>query len=350
MSPKRLVYLLARACGLFALARSVTRSRVRVLAYHGFATSDEASFRPKLFISAATFSRRLKLLREWGFRVATLDQLADSLETGVPLVDAVVITIDDGFVSTLRVAAPVLREAAMPATVYLTTYHVKSQTPVFDLAVGYLIWKTSVGRATLESPLDGSRLSLELRSHSEREQSLGVLLDIGHRLASEDQRGALRAAIARELGLEGDPVASGDAFRLMSIGEAKQLADFGVDLGLHTHRHRFPPDDLVTCARELADNREFLSQIVARRQQHFCYPSGIYGTSQAEVLRAAGIRTATTCDTGLVSVDAPKFELKRFLDGEQVSDLEFEAEMSGFADLARRALRVHRAVGGMQAR
>src|SRR5207245_10568594 len=55
---------------------------------------------------------------------------------------AVAITIDDGFHSTAAIAVPLLRAAGLPATVYVTTYYVQRDVPVFRLAMQYCFWKT----------------------------------------------------------------------------------------------------------------------------------------------------------------------------------------------------------------
>ena len=46
--------------------------------------------------------------------------------------------------------------------------------------------------------------------------------------------------------------------------------------------------------------------------------------------------SATTCNADLNYPDKPSLELKRFLDGENISDIEFEAELSGFNELLRK--------------
>ena len=63
------------------------------------------------------------------------------------------------------------------------------------------------------------------------------------------------------------------------------------------------------------------------------------GEIAIRIARAAvelGIRSATTCNPGLNPKGSDPYLLRRFLDGECVHDIEFEAEMSGFVDLARR--------------
>jgi hypothetical protein len=46
--------------------------------------------------------------------------------------------------------------------------------------------------------------------------------------------------------------------------------------------------------------------------------------------------SATTTDIGLVAADSPPYALPRILDGQDITDLEFEAELCGFMQLLRR--------------
>jgi len=337
---KQAVFRAARAIGLFAAARRATRRRIRILGYHAFATQDEARFRSKLFIRAATFRRRLEYLRQKGFRLIHLDEAIDRLRRGDVEPDTVVITIDDGFASTLSVAAPVLREFACPATVYLTTYHMAKQTPVFDLVMAYLLWKAP--DTALPVPIPPLTEPQSLATESQRQAVAARLIELGHQLAREEDRVQLCRDVGRAVGVDYDAVAARGSFRLLSFDEARRLRGMNVNLGLHTHRHRFPPEDPDICRQELEDNRQWLARELAVRSEHFCYPSGVYSPDQWQLLSSCAVASATTCDTGLVHQGDSMFGLRRFLDGEMVTDLEFEAELCGFAELLRGALRIDR--------
>jgi len=50
------------------------------------------------------------------------------------------------------------------------------------------------------------------------------------------------------------------------------------------------------------------------------------------------VRSATTTKISLVTGDADRLQLPRIVDGEGVSALDFEAELSGFKSLVRRLL------------
>ena len=55
---KLLAYRIARSVGLFRLTLWLTRDRLRVLAYHAFASDEALLFRPKLFVSPAVLEQR----------------------------------------------------------------------------------------------------------------------------------------------------------------------------------------------------------------------------------------------------------------------------------------------------
>lgn len=336
---KLALYRAARTAGLFALARRKSRNRLRILAYHGFARRDEAQFRTKLFIRPETFRRRLRTLRDLGYRVVTLDEAVRQITAGRIEPDTVAITIDDGFASTLAVAAPLLQEFGMPATVYLTTYYMTKQAPVFDLVLAYLVWKS--GRTTaLQAGVARAILDrLDLSSAAAKARSVGDLIALGRTFDSESERAELCRGIGNAVGVDYDEVVAAGSFRLLTFAEARELPAMGVSIGLHTHRHRFPAEDLAVCRREIEENRSVLSRELGGRYDHFCYPSGVYAPGQWPLLAELGMASATTCDVGLAAPRDPPYGLRRFLDGELVTDIEFEAELCGFAGDLRAMLR-----------
>ncbi len=122
----------------------------------------------------------------------------------------------------------------------------------------------------------------------------------------------------------------------MTYDEARYIQAVGIDLQLHTHRHHLPIESSAALALELEDNRRALADVAHGPLVHFCYPSGKYQAQQLPWLAQAGIVTATTTRSGFNYRDTPILELRRFLDAENFTELEFEAEMSGFLELLRR--------------
>jgi len=90
---------------------------VPVLSYHNFSTDRSTN---KMIVTQAAFEEQMKLLKDKGYRVITLDQLLDFLDfkSQVPK-KSVVITIDDGWRSAYDIALPILKKYGYPATLFV---------------------------------------------------------------------------------------------------------------------------------------------------------------------------------------------------------------------------------------
>lgn len=333
---KTLILTFARSLGVFHLARWLTRRELRVLCYHGAAVAGEQAFRGGLFISPARFRSRLEFLARAGYPVLELGAAVTQLKDGTLPACATAITIDDGWVGTATEMAPALRDHGFPATLYLATYYVDKQTQVFNVAVDYVLWRAAPQRLVLndiDSTLTGS---YDIGQPAARSQASAALIALAGTLADADTRQALLRRVCAAVGIDAEALERSRVMSFMTYDEARAIQDAGVELQLHTHRHRLPSASGAALATELADNRRALAAVAQAPLVHFCYPSGEYQAQQLPWLAQAGIATATTTRTGFNYRDTPVLELRRFLDAETVTELEFEAEMSGFLELLRR--------------
>ena len=120
----------------------------------------------------------------------------------------------------------------------------------------------------------------------------------------------------------------------MNREEIQSLVARGVDIQLHTHRHHLPLDEM-RAKKEILDNKTVLEPLVGKQLQHLCYPSGVWSQELWPWLTNVGIQSAMTCEAGLNYPETPKLGLKRFLDGEYITQIEFEAELAGYSELLR---------------
>jgi peptidoglycan/xylan/chitin deacetylase (PgdA/CDA1 family) len=321
--------------GLFWIARRLTRCGLRILCYHSFGVGDEVEFRPKLFIRPGTFEERLQILRAQGIPVLSVTEATKLLQSDRLPDFATALTIDDGFDSVERYAAQLLQQYSFHATVYITTYYCLKQTPVFRLLVQYIFWKTRKRSVEFPSDIIASCTLVDLADAVERDRIMWAIINKAEEMSDETERERLSQRLSRVLDVDIRPVIQSRVFHIMDLSQIKSLVVKGIDVQLHTHRHRFPVDP-EHAAREIRDNRAVLKTVVSEQLEHFCYPSGIWSERHWPVLAAAGIRSATTCDPGVNYPSTPPLGLKRFLDSEDISRLEFEAELSGYAELLRR--------------
>lgn len=340
---KEWVLWTAQLCGLFALARWLTRRRLRVLCYHGIWLGPPPHFGDCLFMSAERFQARLALLERRGYRVLPLGQACAQLDDLAGDGRNVVLTIDDAWAGTGVHMLPALKARGLPATLYVTTENAMSGQPVWHVLVDYILERA-------QKPLDiGALLPAGNPGGLSRRQLVVALVS---RLL-ERPAGSAREAELRRIGVlagvDADAVLASRAFNLMTPVELRQASQDGFDLQLHTHTHRMPDFDLNRIRGEVEANRDALATITLDRPDrftHFCYPGGVYHPSLFPLLEELGIKSATTTDAGLVAAGDNMLAMRRILDCESMSDLEFEARLTGLwmvldgaRTLARRVMR-----------
>jgi peptidoglycan/xylan/chitin deacetylase (PgdA/CDA1 family) len=345
LAVKRGIYHLCRWAGLFALARRRTAGALRILCYHGFSLGDESRFATRTFMEPATFEKRMAYLKKNGTPVLGLGEALEKLSAGEMPPRAAVITVDDGFYGTYAKALPILKAFSFPATVYVTTYYAVKRSPVFRLVVQYLFWKTS--RRELEPYGLGIPGDSPVPLLTEAQKSDAVMRIIRYGESSHDEGGRIELSrlLGERLGVDYDEVAGSRIMSIMDPEEIAAMAREGIDIELHSHRHDLPLDR-EAALREIEENRSVLEPLAGRRLVHFCYPSGFYREEQLPWLAEAGIASGTTCIRGLNYQDTNQLELRRFLDGEDVSFIEFEAEISGFSEMMRRAFSAMKSIVG----
>ena len=331
---KRTFYYICKAIGLFNLAGFMTRRKLRIITYHGFSLVDESLFRPRTFINPDTFHRRMKYLSDKGFNVLELGEALELLDQDRLPQRAVVITIDDGFYSMYKIAFPVLKDFSFPATVYVTSYYVEKENPIFGLAVQYMFWKTKekvLELAGLGVPECGS---IPLGTSGEETVVCNKIIKFGEEHCNEDERMRMLETLGEKLDVDFRAIAESRILNIMNRDEIRELVDTGIDIQLHTHRHEFPADH-DSAVREISDNRETLAPLVRKSLKHFCYPGGHWVEEQWAWLKEVGIVSAATCNRGLNPPGTPAYGLKRFGDDEALSQIEFEAELFGFTEIFR---------------
>jgi peptidoglycan/xylan/chitin deacetylase (PgdA/CDA1 family) len=335
---KNSVFFASKYLGLFAISRWILRNKVRVLCYHAFTTIDEHLNVPGLFIEPEVFADRLNYLERKGYKVIGLDEAYQDVSRGVEANNRVVITIDDGFVSVLRKAAPILKQYDFPSTLYLTSYFFDKNCPVFTLAVGYMFWKTEASNAdfsSLQIPALSAYKDCPLTEENKNKIAIAIK-EHGQPLKGNEKRVELLEKLGEILNVDYHELNKNRLFNIVNKQELDELQQHGVDIQLHTHRHTFPADQEIA-KKEIRDNKDAINPLLEKPMKHFCYPSGVWSERHWDALSQEQVLTATTCQIGLVDEKTPQYAWPRILDSARVSQIEFEAEVSGFNELLRMA-------------
>ena len=312
------------------------RERLLILAYHGISLADEHVWNPSQYMSAEVFRGRLELLKKSGCTVMGLAEAIQRLYAHDLPERAVAITFDDGSYDFYPRAYPLLQEFDYPATLYLTTFYAHLRRPVFDLFCSYLLWKGR-GLTVDLKPLIGHDERVILSSEEGRQAALARIRGFATaRKLSAEEKDELTGLLAAQLSVDYDALLEQRVLQLLSPAEVKVIGNDGVDIQLHTHRHRTPLDRELFL-REINDNRDSIQEMTGKSASHFCYPSGVWNQKFLPWLREAGVESATTCEFGLASRNSDPLLLPRLVDVSALSPIEFESWLTGIsAALPRR--------------
>lgn len=266
---KQRLHRLASDVGLLDLALKARRSPPAILMYHG--VSAESHFKglrnaAQLHLPREDFIAQVHVLKKHR-KVIAISEMVDGLRHDEDLSNTVALTFDDGYDNNLRVAAPILADHGMPASVYLATDHIGTQRWIWTDRIERAFDQTSCTQLTLD---DGAVLSLA--SLDERRQALHATKRQLKLLSVADRDLALDR-LCEQLGVtDTEPY---DDYRFLDWTQARQLADAGFEVGAHTVHHailsRLPDDE---AAREILHSRDAVAANVGACCPVFCYPNG----------------------------------------------------------------------------
>ena len=322
------ILFIAKYLGFFWVSKKISDNRLKILCYHGFSYNDQDSFRPKLYINRESFASRIDHLKKNGFQFIQHHEIDDVLNGRTRYELPVLLTFDDGWKSTHEIALPILKNNNIPHIIYLYTDCFQRKIPVINVLLQYALWKTPLDR------VDFDETTYQLTLPDDTADLLNKLLLMTNDLEGDDLDREL-ASIFKLLSVDYSKSEEWENFRLLNVDELKDHLANGGSIQLHTHHHINPLQD-DALRDEVLENKRVVESVTGQPAEHFCYPSGVYSREQFPLLEELGIKSAVTCEPGLNDQKTHPYMLKRFLDGENISQIEFEAEMCGFLDLCRR--------------
>jgi len=264
------------------------RGKAMILMYHRVLPRAElasAFVQPGMYVTPDTFERHLVFLRAH-FDVLPLRDLLRRWQSGDWGTSAryCAVTFDDGWLDNYRYAYPLLRDYAIPATIFLPTDLVGTDGSLWPDRLGQLLQRRQRGSPD------------EWDAAIERAKYL-----------CEAERDDVIAALADEVG-DDQPVR-----RLMNWAEVEELSHHGISFGSHSMTHA----NLTRLGARALD-RELRASLDALRARPIdwvpvlAYPNGDHTPGVAAAARAAGYDAALTTRPGFERRQPPDlFRLRR---------------------------------------
>ena len=312
-----------RAVGGFALARALTRRAVIIVGWHGVSLEREHERFDSLFISAPSLRRRLRFLARH-YTVIDLDELARQHAAGRFEPGQVVLTFDDGFENFARAAVPVLREFSMPATNYLVSEYLETGAPNYRMMVRDATRLAATRASLVTLPLGTSVPSASGVPGLET----AALKEFDSLPRDLQARAEYVAALGRTLQVDIPRLLDTRVWHCMEPDTVRTLAHQGFAMQLHTHSHFNVVDHASLAGEQVRLCRAAVEATTGLPAPHFCYPSGRWTKDVWPTLEREGVTTATTTRSGPNFTSTPLLALRRVMNGEDRTQLEFEFEMS----------------------
>jgi peptidoglycan/xylan/chitin deacetylase (PgdA/CDA1 family) len=329
-----------KACGLFGLASGsrYRNSRLLVLGFHGISLEDEHQWDPALYLSVDNFQRRMEALKRARCTVVSLEEGLSLMAQGKLPERALALTFDDGTYDFYKIVWPILKTFGYPATLYLTTYYVQLQYASTPGIWSYMLWKAKGSRINARDIL-GMDGEFNLADEAGRAKALQrINLRANSERMDGRQRNELSAKLAQVLGLDFEALVSNRIIQLLKPEEVSELAQDGVSVQMHMHRHCCPPVREIYLDN-LQTNRSLISRLTRSEPSHFCYPSGNHTFESVGWLRDYGIASATTCDVGLMSAKTDPLLIPRLIVTSSLSDVAFESWLVGIGAIVSASVR-----------
>lgn len=281
----------------------LARNKLSILIYHQvFAEKD--AMRPSE-PDLKTFMWQMQLISKH-FTPLSISAALKHLENGTLPSNAICVTFDDGYVNNLEIAAPVLQQFDIPATVYIATGFSGVENMfndrVIDLVADETLLTLNLG-AIEEQPI-------ELNSMEKR-------IKVAHHVLAKikylpiEERKKLIDALYQENNAQEYPI------RMMSVEQIKQLHKMGIEIGAHTVEH--PILTVLNPAQQkeqIAKSKETLAVWLGEKITGFAYPNGKitvdYDLTTKDIVEELGFDYAVSTNWGITTKNSDKYQLNRF--------------------------------------
>ena len=334
---KKLVYPAISRMGLF---RRAAPTGLAILTYHGVTPEGYEPVDAVLdgnLVTVAQLQQQLQLLKKHYTLISPEHLLAwRKGERELPP-RAALLTCDDGLLNCLTDMLPVLQHEEVNCLFFVTGDSAQPSSGVLWYEEMLLIFlKTRMKRVDIS--LQEVSAKSDLGDREQRRSFWWQLVKRLSKCSSEVREHFLHDVRAQlEVDLRPDLNASRPfcrRFRMMNIGELKQLASAGMTIGAHTLSHPVLSQAPAESAyQEIVQSRLKLESALGVPVWAFAYPFGDPQSVTTEVLempRTAGFSAAFLNTGGGLGASLPKFALPRVHVTGDMNLGEFEAHVSGF--------------------
>jgi peptidoglycan/xylan/chitin deacetylase (PgdA/CDA1 family) len=319
-------------------SRASRRPSLLILMYHRVLPPDHPEMpilQPGMVVHTQTLRMHLRLLKE-RFEVVHLDDWLQRHARGQSLPGkACAITFDDGWRDNFEHAFPLLREAALPATIFLVSDKVGTPESFWPERLARILWQAGNRQAPAvwESAefawLKQLGVACPFGQRPPVRAEIDAIIHACKRYTDADLQARLRLMESRS-GASTGTVAPD----ILDWNQVQDMAASGlIRFGSHTRHHVRLSDsvDASILLDEIRTSREVIESHTQRVADVFCYPNGDY-TPGVKRLVQDHYQAACTTQRGWNDATADRYQLKRIGIHNDVAadEVAFLAKLSGW--------------------
>ncbi|MBA2620614.1 MAG: polysaccharide deacetylase family protein [Acidobacteria bacterium] len=312
--------------GGFAPFHRFNRNRFLILTYHRFSETETP-----FAVSRRQFAAHLAYLTKYR-KVLSFDEISEHLQNGEKLPEnAAIVTIDDGYHDAYEIAFPLLKKFGAPATLFAITDFIDGKIWVWTDKMRFIAMRMKAEKSTVE--IGTQRIELENKTADKIFLSGSKANSVLKKMPDAEKDHEI-ARIARELKV-GMPDLPPETNAPLSWTQAREMDASGVSLQSHSVTH--PMLTQVSENRlnfELNESKQKLEEILQKKINAFCYPSGMFDENVWQAVKRNAYRCAVTTRYGFNREEANRFLLNRI--DAQPDVVHFAQTVSGFEDFRQK--------------
>jgi len=245
------------------------------------------------------------------YKFVSLRELCNNRNSKRPLV---AITFDDGWKDNYDMAFPILRELAIPVTIFVTTGKIGCNKPFWQQILGKQFHTATDKR----NPQQEKELKLVLGVNN----SQRLNHELYKRIVSELKRLETSVLENKLAAILSGPEVSSETRYFLNEEEIREMSCFGIDFGSHTVSHPILTVESSEKAEiEFEQSKKALEKITGSGTDMVSYPNGAHTSNIVGLARRLGYNIGCTTEACCVG---PKHDLLRLprldLDWDQMRD------------------------------
>jgi peptidoglycan/xylan/chitin deacetylase (PgdA/CDA1 family) len=307
--------------GLMPAVRHMFAGRAVIIMFHE--VQRDCRLELMTGISVALFEYSLDWLRQQGWEIVSLEECLDRIGNDDRSRRYAVLTFDDGYRDTVSVALPIIERCNVPFMVYVPTGAPKQTLKAWWLGL----------RQLFRSRDDVSIDAMEARFHcSDLQTKLAALNEVTEWIHDDYRRTEMLGPTFDRAGIS---LSELNAIYFLDEGALQVLGRHPLaSIGGHTTSHKaLRTLDAAAARAEIADNRNYLENLLQLPIRHLAYPYGgsrACGPREERLANDVGFWTAVTTRHGhLQGFPLNRFALPRIFIGAFDTRISVQAKLNG---------------------